>query len=212
MMLNPHYLVPSLAVMAIAAVPLSAGAGQAKPGTPQPPPAVSRPADVAVPLSGYTIGPDDVLTVTIYNDQKLSGDVTVRPDGLVTIQVLGDLKAAGLAPAELATAIAKAALKIYQDEPTVTVVAKQINSRRVYVMGEISKTGPFPLSGPMTVAQLISVAGGLADWADEKNLMIIRLEAGKQITIPVNYEDIKKGKNLAKYNIELRPGDTLIVR
>jgi len=212
MMLNSRFVVPSLAVLAVAAVPLSTWAGQATPGTPQAPAATSKPAEVPVVLSGYTIGPDDVLTVTIYNDQKLSGDVSVRPDGLITIQVLGDIKAAGSTPAELASAIAKAALKIYQDEPTVTVVVKQINSRRVYVMGEIAKTGPFPLSGPMTVAQLISVAGGLADWADEEKLMIIRLEGGKQITIPVNYKDIKKGKNLAQNNIELRPGDTLIVR
>ena len=212
MMLNSRFVVPSLAVLAVAAVPLSAWAGQAKPETPQAPAATSKPAEVPAALSGYTIGPDDVLTVTIYNDQKLSGDVSVRPDGLITIQVLGDIKAAGSTPAELAAVIAKAALKIYQDEPTVTVVVKQINSRRVYVMGEIAKTGPFPLSGPMTVAQLISVAGGLADWADEEKLLIIRLEGGKQITIPVNYKDIKKGKNLAQNNIELRPGDTLIVR
>ncbi len=64
----------------------------------------------------------------------------------------------------------------------------------------------------MTVSQLISVIGGLADWADEKNILIIRMEGGKQMTITVNYDDIKKGKNLAKNNIELRPGDTFIVR
>jgi len=213
MMLNPRFLVPSLVVMAaVAALPLSAWAAQAKPATPSAPPTATTTALGPVALSGYTIGPDDVLTVSIYNDQKLSGDVTVRPDGLITIQVLNDIQAAGLTPAELGRAIAKAALKIYQDEPSVTVVVKQINSRRVYVMGEVAKTGPFSLTGPMTVAQLISVSGGLADWADEENIMIIRLEGGKQITIPINYKDIKKGKNLAKNNIELRPGDTIIVR
>ena len=93
---------------------------------------------------------------------------------------------------------------------SVTVVVKQINSRKVFVTGMVSKPGPYPLMGPTTVLQLIATAGGLHEFADKKNIRILRTVNGKQTAIRFNYDDVRKGKNLQQ-NIELKPGDTIIV-
>ncbi|MCA1652483.1 MAG: SLBB domain-containing protein [Acidobacteria bacterium] len=103
-----------------------------------------------------------------------------------------------------------AAATKFLEEPTVTVVVRQINSRRVYITGEVAKPGPYNLSGPMTVLQLIATAGGVLEYADAKNIVVMRTENGKPVSYPFNYKDVIKRKNL-KQNIELKPGDTVIV-
>ena len=105
--------------------------------------------------------------------------------------------------------ITEAANKLIE-EPTVAVVVKQINSRKVFITGSVAKPGPYPLSAPTTVLQLISMAGGLTEFAKQKDIAVMRTENGKPLRFPFNYKDVAKGKNL-KQNIELRPGDTVIV-
>ena len=83
-------------------------------------------------------------------------------------------------------------------------------SRKVYITGQVAKQGPFVLSGPTTVAQLISLAGGVGEFADSKNIVVIRTENGRQIAHKFNYKDVMSGKKLAQ-NIELKPGDTILV-
>ena len=165
-------------------------------------PAVEVPAE-------YVIGPEDVLGVVFWRDTEMSGDVTVRPDGKITLPLIGDLQAAGLTTVALKAAIEKAASKL-QQEPSVTVVVRQINSRKVFITGQVANAGTFPLTGPRTVMQLISLAGGLTEYADKKNITIIRLEHGKQQVFKFNYNDVARGKSLAQ-NIVLKPGDTVVV-
>ena len=98
----------------------------------------------------------------------------------------------------------------FVSEPTVSVVVKAINSRKVFITGQVGKPGPYPLGAPTTVLQLISMAGGVAEYADKKKIVIVRKENGKEITLRFNYDDVLKGKNLAQ-NIELKPGDSIIV-
>ena len=98
----------------------------------------------------------------------------------------------------------------FVEEPTVSVVVKAINSRKVFITGQVAKPGPFPLSGPTTVLQLISLAGGVAEYAKKSEIVVLRNENGKQTTFPFNYEQVMKRKNLGQ-NIELQPGDTVIV-
>jgi polysaccharide export outer membrane protein len=155
------------------------------------------------------IGPDDVLTVVFWREKDLSGDVAVRPDGMITLPLLNDVKATGLTPEQLRDQLTRDAAKFVTD-PTVTVVVKTINSRKVFITGMISKPGPYALTGPTTVMQLIAMAGGVHEFADAKNISIIRVENGRQVAIRFNYKDVKKRKNL-KQNIELKPGDTIIV-
>jgi polysaccharide export outer membrane protein len=158
----------------------------------------------------YVIGPEDVLTVLFWRDKDMSSDVAVRPDGKITLPLVNEIQAAGLTPEELRVQVTEAASKFLVEVPTVSVVVKAINSRKVFVTGMVGKPGPYPLTGPTTVLQLLSMAGGLHEYADSKNISIIRVVNGKQTSLRFNYKDVAKRKNLQQ-NIELKPGDTIIV-
>jgi polysaccharide export outer membrane protein len=181
------------------------------PGTP--PPAASAPAAAAAGgatvLSDYVIGPDDVLTVVFWRDKDLSGDVVVRPDGKISLPLLNDVRAAGLTTDELRLTLVESAGR-YIADPNVTVIVKQINSRRVFITGQVAKPGPYQLTSATTVVQLIALAGGLTEFADSKNIVVIRPAQPRERSFRVNYRDVTKRKNL-RQNIELLPGDTVIV-
>jgi polysaccharide export outer membrane protein len=176
-------------------------------GTAAAPPSAA-PAGVTTP-PGYVIGPDDALAVVFWREKDLSADVVVRPDGMISLPLLNDVKAEGLTPEQLRVALTAAAGK-FVEEPTVTVVVKAINSRKVFITGQVGKPGPYPLAGPMTVLQLIAMSGGVAEYAKKSRIVVVRKEAGKDVTYPFNYEDVMEGKKLQQ-NIELKPGDTVIV-
>jgi polysaccharide export outer membrane protein len=173
---------------------------------PAPPPAI--PTGVAVPAN-YTIGPDDILSIVFWRDKDMSADVVVRPDGRITLPLISDVQAGGLTPELLRDSIREQATKFVED-PTVTVVVKQINSRRVYVTGMVGKPGAYPISNPTTVLQLLSMAGGVNEFANAKKIMVMRNENGQQKAYKFNYKDVVKGQNL-KQNILLQPGDTVVV-
>jgi polysaccharide biosynthesis/export protein len=183
-------------------------------GTPPAAPAQGTPAGPAVPVGvvpppGYVIGPEDVLSIVFWREKDLSADAAVRPDGMVTVPLLNDVHAAGLTPDQLRERLQSAAAKFVED-PTVTVVVKAINSRKVFITGMIGKPGQYPLAGPTTVMQLIAMAGGLQEYAQSKKVLIMRTENGEQVAKPFNYEEVLDRKNL-KQNIDLLPGDTVIV-
>jgi polysaccharide export outer membrane protein len=161
------------------------------------------------PPPGYVIGPEDLLGIVFWREKDLSTDAAVRPDGRITVPLLNDVAAAGLTPDQLREQIQKAASKFVED-PSVTVVVKAINSRKVFVTGQIAKPGVYPLAGPTTVMQLIAMAGGLHEFADADRILIMRTEDGKQVAKRFNYEQVRNGRNLTQ-NIELLPGDTIIV-
>lgn len=163
----------------------------------------------APPPGDYTIGPDDILTIVFWKEKDMSSDVAVRPDGRISLPLLNDVDAAGLTPEQLRVKLAAAADK-FLEEPTVTVVVKQINSRKVFITGQVPKPGPYPLTGPTNVVQLIAMAGGVLEYADSENIVIMRTVNGKPMSYEFNYKDVAKRKNLGQ-NIELKPGDTIIV-
>jgi polysaccharide biosynthesis/export protein len=160
--------------------------------------------------SGYVIGVDDVLSILFWRDKDLSApEITVRPDGKVTLPLLNDVQAAGLTPDQLRDAVLEASRK-YVEDPNPTVIVKEIKSRKVFITGQIEKPGPYPLNGSTTVLQLIATAGGLRDFADGKNITVMRTEQGKQSVFEFNYQDVVKKKHLVQ-NIELVPGDTVVI-
>lgn len=165
-------------------------------------------AGVATP-SDYVIGADDVLTIVFWREKDLSSDVAVRPDGKISLPLLNDIHAAGLTPEQLRKVLTETAGQ-YVEEPTVTVVVKEIKSRKVFITGQIAKPGPYPLVGPTTVLQLIATAGGVLEYADSKKISIMRVVNGKQTSLPFNYQDVERGKKLEQ-NILLQPGDTILV-
>lgn len=198
-------LIP-VAVAAQAAPP----ARPAQSTPPQAPPGLGT-ASTGMPLpTDYVIGPDDVLSIVFWRDADMTQEVTVRPDGNITLPLMGDIKAAGLKPTELRDLVATGASKFIED-PNVTVVVKQINSRNVFITGGVTRPGPYPVSGQMTVLQLITVAGGLTEFADGKNIRILRLENGKTTYLKFNYNDVQDGKKLEQ-NIVLKPGDSVMVK
>ena len=175
------------------------------------PTSTTAPAGVEVP-PGYVIGVQDSLDVIVWKDQEMSAQgVVVRPDGKISLPLVNELQAAGLTVEQLREAITKGAEK-YVQEPTVSVVVKQINSLSVSIVGQVAKTGPYPLLRPTTVVELISQAGGVAEYAQTKNIRINRTENGKQVSKVFNYKDFLKGKPAAlAQNIELKPGDIVTV-
>jgi polysaccharide export outer membrane protein len=158
----------------------------------------------------FLIGVGDVLAVTFWREQALSGDVIVRPDGKISLPLLNDVQAAGYTPEQLGRVLAAAAVK-FVDEPDVAVIVKDIRSRKVYLIGQVATPGMVPLTSDMNVLQLIAVGGGLLEYADRKDIVIIRTANKQEMRFKFNYEDVLKGKN-RKQNILLQPGDTVVVR
>lgn len=166
------------------------------------------PAEAPVP-GDYTIGPEDVLNIVFWREADISAEVVVRPDGKISLPLINEIVAAGLTPAQLRDALIDQA-KRFVKEPNVTVIVRQINSRKVFITGNVERPGPYPLGGGMTVLQLIALSGGLREFADSKKIVITRTENGKSVSLPFNYNDVSKGKKLDQ-NIQLKPGDTVIV-
>ena len=200
-----------------AAMPCSAQAQPARPTTAAPPqapaqtvapPPVMAATGVNVPPE-YTIGADDVLSIVFWRDKELTAEVTVRPDGKISLPLLNDIQASGLTPAQLKDRIVEESKK-YVEDPNVTVVVKDIKSRKVFITGEVRKPGPYPLTSSTTVLQMISIAGGLADYAKPDKISVVRVENGKPLSFKFNYKEVIEGKKLNQ-NIELKPGDTIIV-
>ena len=159
--------------------------------------------------AGYIIGPGDVLTVNFWRRNDVSGDVVVRPDGQISLMLLDDVQAAGLTPEQLRDKVAEKAAKYFEDT-RVTVVVKEINSRMVYITGLIAKPGSYRLRTRLTVVQLIAEAGGLLEFAGADHIAIMRTENGRETGFVFNYDDIIHLRKLEQ-NIELKPGDTVIV-
>lgn len=162
----------------------------------------------AASTDSYIIGPSDVITVTVWKEPTLSGTLLVRPDGMISMSLLGDVQASGMTPLQLADQIA-AKLKKYIQSPNVSVVLTQINSKKVFLLGEVQKRGPVDMTPGMTVLQAIASAGGLTDFANANKIYILRDDAGSHRKIPVRYKEALKGNS--ELNIVLKSGDTIVV-
>jgi polysaccharide export outer membrane protein len=175
----------------------------------------TRPPTTAVGTSGtsttstdYRLVAGDKLRIEVYKDDKLSQSLQVRPDGKITLPLVGDIAAAGRTSSELRDAIATS-LKEYNTNPVVTVIVVETVPPLIYVIGEVNNGGPQPLKGDMTVLQALAAAGGFKDFANTKNIRVLRKgPAGVQTTMSFNYKDAIRG---ATKPIVLQPGDTIIV-
>lgn len=157
----------------------------------------------------YKIGPQDVLDINVWKEPELTRAVPVRPDGKISLPLLSDVQAAGLTPTQLAAKLTTD-LKKFVTNPQVTVIVAQINSQRVYILGEVSRAGAYPLLPQMTVLQALSSAGGLGQFANSKKIYVLRQVNGKPERYPFNYKEVLDGKR-ADENIQLKAGDTIVV-
>jgi polysaccharide export outer membrane protein len=170
-------------------------------------PAAQNVAAMAM-TDSYVIGLSDVIIVTVLKEPTLSGSLLVRPDGMISMSLLGDVKASDKTPLQLADDIA-AKLKKFIRDPNVTVVLSQMNSKKVYLIGEVGKTGPIEMTPGMTLLEAIATAGGVSEYANKKKIYILRDEAGKHLKLPVQYKEALKGNSAL--NLVLKPGDTIVV-
>jgi polysaccharide export outer membrane protein len=163
----------------------------------------------AAPDAEYKIGPQDVVRIDVWKEPDISRTIPVRPDGKISVPLLSDVQASGLTAMQLAASL-REGLSKYLNNPQVTVTVTEINSRRVYLTGEVNHPGALPLLPNMTVLQALSSAGGFTQFAKLKSIYVMRTENGKQVKHPFNYKEVVKGR-LNEQNILLQPGDVIVV-
>ena len=158
---------------------------------------------------GYVIGANDVLDISVWKEPDVTRTVPVRPDGKISLPLVKDIQAAGLTPMQLESLITQKLQKFVTD-PQVSVIVKEINSRRIFILGEVNRSGAFTLLPNMTILQALSGAGGFTQFANMKGIYLLRLEDGKEVKYPFNYKEVINGQN-PNQNILLKPGDTIVV-
>lgn len=161
------------------------------------------------PISGeYRLGAGDKLRIEVYKDPQVSQSVQIRPDGKITLPLVGDIEATDRTPIELRDQITKS-LREYITNPVVTVIVVEALSAQVFVTGEVAKSGPVPIHGPLNIIQALAMAGGFNEWANRKDVRILRQGPSGIQTIHFNYQDAINGEAKPVY---LKSGDTIVVR
>lgn len=165
-------------------------------------------------LKEFLLGPEDVIEITVWRNQDLSRIAIVRPDGMVSLPLIGDVLASGLTAAQVADKVAKRLVE-FKENPTVSVSIKEVNSYIIYVIGEVTKPGKYPLKSYATVLQGISIAGGFTPYASRDATSVIRRvrdgsTGEREVRIPVPYRNIVAGKGEVG-NFTLMSGDTIVV-
>lgn len=179
----------------------SATALTARDITPQPP----KPNDDP----NYLIGTEDVLTVDVWKEPEISRSVPVRRDGKISLPLLDDVAAAGLTPTQLSSEIVDRLHKIIVN-PRVTVIVTQMGSQRIYILGQVTRGGAYPLVPDMTALQALSIAGGFTPFANLKKIYVMRNESGQDERFQINYKEVVAGHK-PEQNIHLKAGDTIVV-
>lgn len=157
----------------------------------------------------YTIGPGDVLEISVWKDESLSRQLIVPPDGVISFPLINDITVTNLTVPALRQEISKR-LDDFIPDATVTVMLAKINSLQGYVIGKVNRPGQFPINQDTTVMQILAMAGGLNPFAATGKIFILRQEHGKSVKIPFNYSAVEKGRNLEQ-NISLKRGDVVVV-
>ena len=159
--------------------------------------------------SDYRVGVGDMLQISVWKEPEVSTTVPIRPDGKISLPLVNDLEVTDKTPLEIQAIVAEK-LSPFIKDPNVTVIVRSVNSKKVYLVGEVGGAGAHQLMGPTTVLQMLTEAGGLRPFAKEKDIYILRLTNGKQQRFRFNYKDAIQGKKMEQ-NIFLEPGDTIVV-
>jgi polysaccharide biosynthesis/export protein len=158
----------------------------------------------------YVIGPQDVLGINVWHEPEISQSVPVRPDGKISLPLVGDLKVSGLTPRLLQNLLAKE-LEAYVRKPQVTVIVREVNSHKFYIIGEVGRPGEYSLATSVTVLDALATAGGFRDFAKVQKIYLLRLMPdGSRKRLPFDYKAAVNGKT-SYHDIELQSGDTLVV-
>jgi polysaccharide export outer membrane protein len=157
----------------------------------------------------YTIIAGDVLQITVWKEDGLDRETVVLPGGSISFPLIGSVDVQGKTIEEV-QAIIKKKLHKYITDASVSVTVKADLGHTVSVIGQVAKPGEFVMGHHLTVMQALSQAGGLTPYAKDGSIIVLRREEGKEISVPVPYDDIEKGDNLDE-DIILKPGDVVVV-
>jgi len=173
-------------------------------------PAARSQTDVQRNPSEYRIGPGDVLGIEVWKEpDATSPSAPVRPDGKLSLPMVGEVDAADRTPREL-EALLTARYREYIRDTHVTVFVKEINSKKVYLVGEVRKEGPVRIQAPITILQALAEAGGVTDYAKRRKIYVLRTVDGHEERLPFDYDAVLKGQN-TEQNVILLAGDTVVV-
>lgn len=154
----------------------------------------------------YRIGAEDVIEVAVYRSDSLSRTLPVRPDGKVSLPLLGDVVASGKTVGELGAEL-RSRYARYLAEPHVAVIVREVNAPRIYVLGQVSHPGAFPLRGEINVVQAVALAGGFNPFADTDDLVLLRRTSGGEQREVIDYDELIESGEIPV----LMPGDTIVV-
>ena len=182
-------------------VATGAAAQQQRPGAPK--------AKPAADLEEYRIGPEDVLSISVWKNEPMSRVLPVRPDGMISLPLIDDVMAAGLTPAELRNVLAQK-LAEYVPSPAVTVIVNDVKSFKVSVIGEVIRPARYELKSRTSVLDVLALAGGFNQFAARNRVVVLRQEGDKKVRIPFNYTRVTAGAS-DEENLDLRPGDIVLV-
>ena len=157
----------------------------------------------------YRIGPADVLRISVWNDESLSGTVPVRPDGMISLPLLNDVEAAGLTPLQLREKLIEE-LGHYMPAPEVSVIVEQVRSLTVSVLGQVTNPGRYELQRQSTVLEVIAEAGGFTEFANSSEITILRTEDGERKQIPFNFKGVVSRRGRQE-NLVVQAGDVIVV-
>ena len=160
---------------------------------------------------GYRIGSGDALQIHVWKEPEASvPSVTVRPDGRIALPMVKEVEVVGLTPAELEKVLTEKYARFFTNQPEVSVVVRDIQSEKVYLVGAVRREGSLLLKSPMTILQVLAEAGGVSEYAKRKKIYVLRTQNNKQTRLPFNYEAVIKGEQ-PEQNIMVLPGDTIVV-
>ncbi len=171
--------------------------------------APAKPVGDFTPDRDYRVGPEDLLDITVWREDALKQQSLVRPDGGISFPLIGEVLAAGKTVEEIRDEIAKR-LEKFLPSPVVSVSIVRVASNRIYIIGKVNKPGDMPAGRFVDVLQALSMAGGLTPFASENRIQILRREGGKQVSIPFNFGEVRRGIRMDQ-NILLQAGDTVLV-
>jgi len=157
----------------------------------------------------YLIQASDILLVSVWKEEDLQSEILVRPDGKFSFPLAGEIMAQSRTIEDVRVTVASK-IEQYIPDPVVTVTLRQSLGNRIFVLGKVNRPGEFPLTQDLDVMQALALGGGLATFADSKDISILRRESGTQTAIPFNYQEVEYGTNLTQ-NVLLRPGDVVVV-
>jgi polysaccharide biosynthesis/export protein len=166
-------------------------------------------AGVAPTGEEYVLGVEDKLSISVWKELDLAKTLSVRPDGKITFPLVGDIQAAGRTAKQLTDDVTKA-LALYIKEPVVTVSVEEINNFKVFVLGEVATQGALTLRRRTRLLEAIALSGGMSQYADKSNVVLLRYEGGKEIRSRIDYRKVVSGER-PELNVFLKPGDTIIV-